>query len=363
MADRGAVSTSTSGKGAGGGITLELAQLNLTTGSTVTSSSAGPGNAGSVLANATESISLADSGSGLFSTASNAGNAGSIQVTTPGLTMADSSELSTSTSGSGAGGHIQVQTDQLETSNEATIAAASTGAGNGGDIEITNTGLFTMNNSSVTTAADNAQGGNITIVSGNIRLDNNALISSQSSGAGNAGNIDVTSSDSLLMKNSSITTEAKHADGGNIGVHVPYMVTLDNSTITASVGGGPRTTGGNINIDPQYVILKNGRIVANAYEGKGGNISIKTETFLADPESVVDASSSLGISGTVNIQAAVTNVNGLLSPLSTNFTSASELLREPCMARLKGGKYSSFIISGRDGLPIEPGSPMPSHMP
>jgi hypothetical protein len=146
-------------------------------------------------------------------------------------------------------------------------------------------------------------------------------------------------------------------------LRVPYMVKLDGATITASVNGGAETTGGNIDIDPRYVILKDGRIVANAYEGTGGNIVIKAETFLADPQSIVDASSSLGISGTVDIQANVTNVNGLLSPLSTEFTSASELLREPCMARVKGGKYSSFIIGGRDGLPVEPGSPLPSQMP
>ena len=39
---------------------------------------------------------------------------------------------------------------------------------------------------------------------------------------------------------------------------------------------------------------------------------------------------------------------------------ALALLREPCMARIQGGKYSSFVVGGRDGLPLEPGGLLPS---
>ena len=55
---------------------------------------------------------------------------------------------------------------------------------------------------------------------------------------------------------------------------------------------GPQTTGGNITIDPEFVILQNSQIVANAFAGQGGNIQITAEAFLADPDSRVDASSS-----------------------------------------------------------------------
>jgi len=152
------------------------------------------------------------------------------------------------------------------------------------------------------------------------------------------------------------------ADGGNIQIHAPYMVKLTDSKITASVGGGPQTTGGNISIDPHYVILKNSQIIANAYEGQGGNIQIVANTFLADPQSIVDASSALGISGTVDIRAPITNVTGVLNPLSADYVSATALLRERCIARIQGGKYSSFVVGSRDGLPIEPGNLMPGFL-
>ena len=126
------------------------------------------------------------------------------------------------------------------------------------------------------------------------------------------------------------------------------------------MGGGPETAGGNIFIDPHYVILNDSQIIANAYEGKGGNITIVADLFLQDPGSVVSASSALGVSGTVDIQAPISNISGVLAPLTSTFVSATDLLRERCIARIHEGKYSSFIIGGRDGIPQEPGSLMPS---
>ena len=180
---------------------------------------------------------------------------------------------------------------------------------------------------------------------------------------GDAGDIDIAATGSFISRNSKVSTSSENADGGNIKITAPYMVHLKESEITASVGGGASTVGGNISIDPQFVILDHSKIIANAYEGQGGNIQIVSNVFLADPFSVVDASSALGIDGTVDIRAPITELSGTLVPLGEDFISAFELLREPCMARIRGGKYSSFIVSGRDGLPIEPGRLLPSPMP
>ncbi|MBE0617143.1 MAG: hypothetical protein IH608_04360, partial [Proteobacteria bacterium] len=157
-----------------------------------------------------------------------------------------------------------------------------------------------------------------------------------------------------------VSTEAQQADGGNIEIRAGYMVYLIDSQVTASVGGGAATTGGNVSIDPEFVILKNSQVVANAFEGTGGNIRIVSDVFLVDSQSRVDASSELGVSGTVDIQSPISDVSGLVGPLNTDFVSASALLRERCLARVREGKYSSFVVGGRDGLPIEPGNLLPS---
>ncbi|HSQ52679.1 MAG TPA: hypothetical protein VLL94_15625, partial [Nitrospiraceae bacterium] len=114
--------------------------------------------------------------------------------------------------------------------------------------------------------------------------------------------------------------------------------------------------GGNVTIDPQFVVLQNSQIRANAFAGSGGAIDIiATSAFIADPVSIVDASSTLGIGGTVNIQSPLQNVGGELTALSQEFSSAAALLAQQCAARVADGKFSTFVVAAREGLPVEPG--------
>jgi len=115
--------------------------------------------------------------------------------------------------------------------------------------------------------------------------------------------------------------------------------------------------GGNITIDPRFIILEGSQIIANAFEGRGGNIQIQAQqVFLADPASQVSASSTLGINGVVNIQAPVTSISGAVAPLPQEFAASTELLRDRCVGRLREGRVSRLVLGGRDGVPSEPGS-------
>jgi large exoprotein involved in heme utilization and adhesion len=189
-----------------------------------------------------------------------------------------------------------------------------------------------------------------------VRLTDGATISAESTGLGNAGNVTIVAGDTFQSTNSSVVTRATQADGGNVQITAPTMVRLRDSAITAEVGGGPQTVGGNIIIDPQFVLLQNSQIVANAFEGQGGNIRIQAQVFLADPASLVSASSALGINGVVNIQAPVTSISGAVAPLPQEFAPISELARDRCAGRLREGRMSRLVLGGRDGVPSEPGS-------
>ena len=330
--------------GTGGNIYVTADSLRVTDGGLISSGLflSAPGNAGNITVR-TGSLEVSDRGAIQASSVDGTGNAGRLDITAKDVRIIgvkssldpfgkDFTGFSTSTN-AGRGGDLSVTADSLTVTEKGTISSASLGTG---------------------------PGGNINIGVNNIWLSYGAVISAEGSRAGNAGNIDITATDSLLMRNSSITTEAKQADGGNIHVHAGYMVELIDSKITASVGGGPETVGGNITIDPQYVILNDSQIIANAYEGKGGNIRIIADVFLASPDSIVDASSALGIDGTVDIRAPITNISGTLAPMQGNFLSTEALLRDRCIARIRGERISSFVVSGRDGLPIRPGNVLPS---
>jgi hypothetical protein len=163
-----------------------------------------------------------------------------------------------------------------------------------------------------------------------------------------------------LRGHSAITTVAAQASGGDIELRAGSRLELWDSTLTTSVRDGPQTVGGNLTIGAPFVIVEGSQILANAVEGHGGNISIGAEVLLADPASLIDASSALGISGTVAIQAPVTSLSGTLAPLPQTFVQVAAFLPARCATRYSGGTGSSLVLGGRSGLPLEPSSLLPS---
>ena len=322
---------------------------------------------GNIYVSAADAVSLSGLSSDISTGTKGAGRGGDILIASPMLTLQDQAAVYADTTGSGQGGNIGIHLTSLAMSGGSKISSSTyDSTGDGGQVtvqadkDISIAGSFS---GVYSVSSGDGKGGDIKLRAAEIRLTDRAQISASSQGTGDAGNIDLAATGSFFSRSSEVSTSSKNADGGNINITVPYMVHLKDNEITASVGGGAGTVGGNISIDPQFIILDHSKIIANAFEGQGGNIQIVSNVFLADPFSIVDASSMLGINGTVDIRAPITEISGTLVPLGKDFISAFELLREPCMARIRGGKYSSFIVSGREGLPLEPGRLLSSPMP
>ena len=203
--------------------------------------------------------------------------------------------------------------------------------------------------------AGSGAGGNVSLSAPSIRIEGGGRITATSTGTGNAGSINITASDALrIFGGSTISSEALQADGGNIDIRVGNLVHLKNSEITTAVGSGAGA-GGNVFIDPTFVILENSRIAANAFGGPGGNIQIFATYFLNTLDSLVDASSQAGIPGTVQISAPNTNLSTQIKVLPAAFFDATQLVREACSARgMTGGNASSLVGVGRGGLAASP---------
>jgi large exoprotein involved in heme utilization and adhesion len=322
----------TLGSGLPGNIALYARTLSLTSGAVIangTKIDAGPA-AGDVTIQA-DSVDI--SGGSSISSQTSAKNAGTVKITAKALTL-DNGSIITTTLSAGRGGNVQL-----------TAADGTVNLLNGAQI-----------NSSTTSSG---RAGDITIKAGSLTLTDRAQISSASTGSeatGNAGDITITSASTFVMQNSLVTTEAELASGGQIVITAPEMVRLTNSQISTSVAGSETdTAGGNITIDPQFVILQNSQIIAQANAGSGGTINIVAGVFVADPASLVDASAKSGNSGTVSIQSPVQNLGEQLTPLTQQFSSAAALLAQRCAARVADGKFSTFVVAGREGLPAEPG--------
>jgi filamentous hemagglutinin family protein len=375
----GALSAKTSGTettATGGMITVTAGQMTMSNQALVTAETNGIAPAGTVEIN-TGSLAMS-SGSQIRSSSGSAvppvalalaapltGGSVTVQGQAGAGSLANSvsidgsgSAISTATEGTQPGGSLNLAAQSVSISNGALVTAGTTGSGTGGAVTINAGNTFASSAGTVSSTASQAQGGDITITAGNaVTLSNNSLITATSTGPGNAGNILINAGQTYTSTDSAVTTQATapgtNASGGNITVLATDTVQLTNSQLNASVQGSTTTVGGNIVIDPQFVILQNSQILAQATQGQGGNITITTNVFLPDSVSIVDASSQLGVNGTVNIQSPTNQTGGLLNPLPKNALEATTWINSRCRA-LAGGEASSFILAGHDSLPIEP---------
>jgi filamentous hemagglutinin family protein len=395
------VKSETTGVGRGGDIIVNVQHASLSGGATIkTLTFSNEDNApagGSVTVQGlqgagsmADSVALSGLGSGIVSDAQGAGtiSAGDVTVHAKTIRLADGAVIQAGTlDTTGAGGNVTIVADSVDISgrssissqargadagrthitanrlllNNASIASNTTSSGRGGDV-VLNVGTMSLSNGATINSSTSEAGraGDITMNVGSLTLANHSGITSSSTGgieieagAGDAGNITVQSRSTVVLDNSSITTEAIEGSGGQITINAPHMVRLVDSRVSTSVKDGTGG-GGNISIDPDFVILKGSQILAQAFAGSGGAINVTAGLFLTDPASVVDASSTLGVSGTVQINAPINNLSSVVARLPESLLAVQALLRASCAAKLAQGATSSFVERGRDGIPAGP---------
>jgi filamentous hemagglutinin family protein len=375
--------TGGSSNGNAGLIEVRVGTLTLTGGASISTSTSGAGRGGRVTVTASEAIVIAGRNSAgepsrLSVNAYSEGPAGDIIVTTPRLSI-DGGTIRAGTAGEGPAGTGEVEVGTLTLTGGGTISTSTSGAGPGGTLTVTAREAIVIAGQNQETTSNviagqnqettpsglvsmtqgQGQGGNLQISAKRIELRDSGSITASSAGDGPAGTLRIQASEAIHSQHGVVATAATRAGGGEIKLRAGHLVQLQDSEITTSVRGGGGDAG-NLTLESPLVIAEGSQMVANAFEGIGGNIRIGAEVFLADPASLVSASSALGLQGTVNIQAPVTSLSGTLAPLPQAFVQVAALLPARCAARLSGGQTSSLVVGGRDGLPREPGSLLPS---
>jgi filamentous hemagglutinin family protein len=303
------ISASSLGDGNSGSMDIVAHSISIDNAS-VTTYSSGAGNGGDIRVQS-DTLSLNGAfGSitalalGLNSTLP-AGRGGNIDIKTGSLNMYNDSAISSSTYGDGNAGNVTITADSmlLDTGHPFPgvfpgISSSSglsffgiPNKGNGGDIVI-NTGSLTMHNNMFISAATTSpgNGGNVNITASSISLDSGASIQSSSEASGLAGTVQVHSSGGVqLSSGGSISTSAPQSGAGDIFVTSGSEVQLTDSAITARAGPGG---GGNITVNaPNLVYLLRGSLDAQAV-GDGGNLSISTTSFVINNGGLISKSSS-----------------------------------------------------------------------
>lgn len=393
--------------GHGGDLVIGTGQLTLQNGAEISANTGGPGDGGTIHVTATD-IVLDGGQQPTFFTgieaqtfSSGSGHGGGITVNAGSLKLINGSQINVDTSDTSAGGTMLVTASSINIQSSSALSAASDGQGQGGQITIMANaltldgqqangapgfaGIFAgnffgvvgnarggdivigpdtsgalslqvLNGAEISTTTKGASdGGSIFITASTLTLDNHASIQCSTIGSGQAGNISLTVQDSVaLLDHSSIAVPAASRDGGNITIAAGALVYLLDSALSASAGDN----GGNIKIDPDFFVLNHSSITADAINNNGGNINIEAKFFLRSDSSIT-ADSQFGNPGTILIDAIELDLSGSLVSLPSSLLGAEAQLRERCGVRTAGG-FSSFLVLGRGGAPIEPNSPLPT---
>jgi filamentous hemagglutinin family protein len=375
------------GPGAAGRIAVEARRVELADGGFISSSAFGSeaaGGWGRIEVTAAESLRILGTRqwgngtidrSGIFTNTEGEAFAGDIVIETPRLEVRDGGLIASGSLGQMPGARGEGRIDVLAGSvllsgvgpdgNPSMISTQSEGPGRAGDVTVFADSLELGGGARISSASygqgpDAGNGGGVFINAGRIVLTGRRPdgtptgINAESSGPGLAGNIDIVAANALVLAGGAeIATSASEADGGNIALKVGRLLQLTDSRITTSVGSG-FGNGGNIDIDPVFTVLNNSVIQANAYGGNGGNIRIVTDHLTASSDSRIEASSQLGIDGSVEISTPNVDVGSGLTVLPGNYLDATLFLRDACAGRA-AGTSSSFVGVGRGGLPQSPG--------
>ncbi|MGP0593213.1 two-partner secretion domain-containing protein [Nitrospira sp. T9] len=336
MTGGGVINTATQGSGLGGTVTIAAKNVSISGQQEFPPVEPELG-LGGILASGIFTSTLGD---GTFCSGP-CGEAGKIVIETGSLNLSEGGAINSGTRGGGGGGTISVKA-----SNNISIAGVLDDGRPGG--------VFSQATGPEFGAGD---GGAISLVADqNFTLSKGATVSASSDGPGNAGNINITGHDTVLINKATVTTEADQASGGNITLTANEMIQLVDSTISSSVKGDETTGGGNVTLDPDFIILQNSQILAKAVDGQGGNISlIASKAVLLDAQSTLDASSQTGISGSVTIESPIQVLSGTIAPLPDQPVNVATLYASRCVAG-EGGHFSTFVDSKSDSVAPTPGT-------
>ncbi|MBD2296561.1 filamentous hemagglutinin N-terminal domain-containing protein [Anabaena sphaerica FACHB-251] len=340
----------TQGAGKAGNINLNTNTFNLENGGQISAFTNGSGSGGTVNLNAKNSVNL---GVGVQNFApvvsvetNGAGKAGDININTPNFTLSETARITATATENATnteqGGSITLNASKMnlagvvgilaETQGEAPagtlklnpyqnqntldltlfpgsiISASTTAQGKGGDLIITAPQNINISGQGKLAVESTGSGdaGNIFITTQNLNITDGVKISASTSKTGRGGNINVNANKFNTNNGAQLlTTTSGIKQAGNINLEVRDNITLDgtNTGLFANTEIGSIGKSGNITIDPEIFIIKNGAgIGVNSQgSGEGGNISIEAGTLRLDNKGFINAETASNQGGNINL--------------------------------------------------------------
>ncbi|KAB8331524.1 S-layer family protein [Scytonema tolypothrichoides VB-61278] len=346
-------STGENSTGDAGDLTIRTNTLLVRDGAVVSAGTFGVGKGGNLRIDAqdvqligTSADSQFPSGLTTSTDRNSTGDAGDLTIKTNTLLVRDGAQVSASTGGAGKGGNLSVDAQDVQLIGTSTdnkfgsvlsAEAVRNSTGNAGDLTIKTNTLLVRDGAGVTVqSSGTGTAGNMTVNARSIRLNNNAILSA----------------------NTQSTKVDPNREQATININSQNLIMSRNSNIFTNATG-ENVIGGNINIDTDFLIaFENSDIRADSANFRGGNVLINATGIFgtqfrdaATPNSDITATGgSPELSGTVQIDTPDIDLNSDLVNLPSVpiDTKLAQGCNSPNYAK------SSFIITGRGGLPPNP---------
>ena len=393
-------------KGNGDTITIDTGLLSITNGAAISASTLGDGNAGNIEIKNANSVNISGrsstngGSSGLFTFTQTSGEGGDITIkNSDKFKVSDGAVVDArTTNGGGIGGNIILNAKQVELINGGQLISNSSGSGGAGEITVNATDRLIVNGSDdtfkgrkdINNVVNDANGRIVTLNDPNAHVDSGLFVRSE--GTGSAGDITVTSPKIRLDNRGRFIADSNASEGGSITLKQNRGVLLleHNGIISASAGRqGGGGNAGNIKINNGFIVTapnENSDIFTNAFNGQGGAITINAfgviniEKLLRDelirrlgkpdnpdPQNLSsnditalsENSPDPKLQGVLNVNAPNLDPTHGLIQLPVDLGDSSRLIAQSCPV---GGQRatSQFIVTGRGGLPPNPGSALSS---
>ncbi|MBD3885422.1 filamentous hemagglutinin N-terminal domain-containing protein [Phormidium tenue FACHB-886] len=314
-----------------------------------------------------------------------------------------SSRITTEATGSGSAGDLILNASQLTLQRRSNISASNLSSRTGGTIRLRGLDALQLNNSDISATTQTGRAGNLIVnaANGTVQLQNQAGLSVEATDGGTAGSLRITADQLTVDSGAIASVRSPRGQAGNLTINAS-TVALNQGELNAETGSprnsSPRerrdgailqlqgldllilqnrssisalatgsANGGNItlNADDGFILAvpsEDSDIIASAEQGNGGQIGITTQGVFGlevnrSPirlsGSEINASSEAGINGTITINTPDVTIQET-PELPTAFSTPP--LAQGC--RSPGSQGSSFVSSGRGGLPANPADPL-----
>ncbi|MEQ8996181.1 MAG: filamentous hemagglutinin N-terminal domain-containing protein [Coleofasciculus sp. B1-GNL1-01] len=319
------LSTSTTAEGNAGSITLDTSTLTVARGAKVFAFTDGSGDSGAITINAPTAVNLGigvDDFSPILSVETrDAGQAGSIIINTPTLTLSDTAritatatETATNTEG---GGSIRLNASTMNLAGIVGVFAETEGP--------TPAGTLTLKPYQDQSTLD-------------ITLAPDSQVSASTSGSGKGGDLILSAPQAITITGQGrLAVESRSTgDAGNVEVTTPQLTLTDGVELSAAATSSGDA--GEVRLNTQQLTLENEAqiLASNVFSRSQGIILEGLDTLTISNNSAISASTQTGEAGSLTIN---TNSN------PANLVQVSDNSRLSVAATTEGGKAGGVTLN------------------